>query len=484
MFSSIATKISTKTILCISALIHILCAYFSTGFYHFDEHFQILEFLNFKQGGISAEELTWEYERMVRPWLQVYIYYFTIIPFKFLGIDSPFSQALIIRQFTGLIGFISVLKFQGLLKYYFDNKVFRKWAIILLHFTWFIPYLHIRPSAEGLGLSFFCLGLTYFLKSYYKNKYYYSIAGGFFLGLSYGVRYQLAVAVAVLWFWAIYNYPKKVKQHTFSALSILAIIILGVLVDYFGYGVWTFAPYNLYLANFVDGILSAHGESPIYAYILLSLKGGIFPLALVFLISSAWAFYKRLNNPFVCSMLAFFLFHTIIGHKELRFIFPMLFFTPLYLLFFIEDNLGKLKKYKAVSIFGLFLIIINFVALTTVSFKAANSYVDFHKYIYESEINHFYSKDYDPFSNTKLTYNFYKKQNLTIDVIENKELASLQAPYHLLLHRGAGYLELTSRENCRLLYSNYPTWLIRYFNVGNWASRSKVISFFKCRANH
>ena len=49
--------------------------FFSTGFQHFDEHFQILEFVNLKWGGIRGESLAWEYREKIRPWFQPWLFY-------------------------------------------------------------------------------------------------------------------------------------------------------------------------------------------------------------------------------------------------------------------------------------------------------------------------------------------------------------------------------------------------------------------------
>jgi phosphatidylinositol glycan class B len=42
-------------------ILHLLAAIFSVGFYHTDEHFQILEFLNYKLGRSTGAELAVEF---------------------------------------------------------------------------------------------------------------------------------------------------------------------------------------------------------------------------------------------------------------------------------------------------------------------------------------------------------------------------------------------------------------------------------------
>src|SRR5919206_4106439 len=56
--------------LLIGLAFHLVAAYFNAGYYHYDEHFQILEFANYKLGRVPAESLAWEFHEKIRPWFQ------------------------------------------------------------------------------------------------------------------------------------------------------------------------------------------------------------------------------------------------------------------------------------------------------------------------------------------------------------------------------------------------------------------------------
>jgi len=57
-----------------SVIIYSITAYFSVGYYYFDEHYQILEFANIKLGLTETESLPWEYAAKIRPSIQPLIY--------------------------------------------------------------------------------------------------------------------------------------------------------------------------------------------------------------------------------------------------------------------------------------------------------------------------------------------------------------------------------------------------------------------------
>lgn len=75
----------------LSAIIHLLAAVFSSGFYQYDEHFQVLEFLSYLQGRSSGSELPWEFQNQIRSWTQPMAYFgLSKILFQ-IGVTSPFT---------------------------------------------------------------------------------------------------------------------------------------------------------------------------------------------------------------------------------------------------------------------------------------------------------------------------------------------------------------------------------------------------------
>src|SRR5690606_2039502 len=90
-----------KNLIYLSILIHIIAAWFSVGFYHPDEHYQIIEFANYKLGGIPATELPWEFPAEMRPAFQPLMAY---IIFKIAGLftSDAYILAFILRLISGL----------------------------------------------------------------------------------------------------------------------------------------------------------------------------------------------------------------------------------------------------------------------------------------------------------------------------------------------------------------------------------------------
>ena len=106
----------------ISFFFHILGAFFSLGAHHADEHYQILEFLNYKLGKTDASGLAWEFESQIRPWFQIYIYYYLVKFLNFFGVFSPFHYALFFRVVSSLLGFAAICSFYPLIKRWFEKE--------------------------------------------------------------------------------------------------------------------------------------------------------------------------------------------------------------------------------------------------------------------------------------------------------------------------------------------------------------------------
>jgi phosphatidylinositol glycan class B len=87
-----------RKLIIVGIVIHIITAVFSVGYYHVDEHFQILEFTSMKLGLAEENSLPWEYQAHLRPALQPAIAFMTIKAISFIGLDNPFFHATLLRK--------------------------------------------------------------------------------------------------------------------------------------------------------------------------------------------------------------------------------------------------------------------------------------------------------------------------------------------------------------------------------------------------
>lgn len=68
-----------------------IIAFYTDGYFHPDEHYQLIEFAGSKTGHTNENDLAWEYQEQMRPTLQPWIAY-TILSVLKIFTTNPFSQ--------------------------------------------------------------------------------------------------------------------------------------------------------------------------------------------------------------------------------------------------------------------------------------------------------------------------------------------------------------------------------------------------------
>jgi phosphatidylinositol glycan class B len=143
------------------------------------------------------------------------------------------------------------------------------------------------------------------------------IASGFLLGASFVLREQLAPAIAII---GIYLCGRAVKNWVFAlGTALLPVIAVGVL-DWLSWGemfrsLWA----NPYL-NLVVGIAGSYFDSSPPVYYLLNLLY-LWLWGTIAMVSLTWRGARKLPIAGLAA-LVIIVEHSVLAHKELRFIFP------------------------------------------------------------------------------------------------------------------------------------------------------------------
>lgn len=459
--------LNLKNLILISFLCHFFSGIFSSGFHHFDEHFQINEFLAFKLGLTEKEYLPWEFHENMRPWPQVFFYYLFAAPLNYLK-ASPFFIATFLRTLTSLLAVLSTISLLPNLRQLFrSNELKVKWSFLLLNFSWFSLYIHSRASSENLAAITFIFALSLI----FRKKASFQVLSGFLIGLSFLSRYQMAISGIALLLW-ILIYKKHFKQFLYICLGGILSLILGVFIDFWGQGSWNFNFWNYFYQNIVLDKASSFGVSPWWFYFKYAFTRGIPPISLIYILSTLYFWYKKPKSYLTWVTLPFFIIHSLIGHKELRFIFPLILICPIFVVYAFDEV--KENKYfiKFLKFTGAFSLIISLIVI----FRAANPSVKFYKFIADNKIKEITHFSENPYQMVGLKINFYNPQRTKI---YHKTQKDFSKEGYYFFNRGHHVFEMEKVKNCKLLYLTYPKWTLN-FNYFNWLSRSRVWSLFRC----
>ena len=179
-----------------------------------------------------------------------------------------------------------------------------------------------------------------------------ALISGIFFGLSFTFRFQLGFVVMFCWLWMVFIEKIKFSKALGMAVGVVMMIFLQVLVDYWGYGQWTFTPWNYVYDNLV---LIEKGKDnhllpyvyPWWGYFKFSFMKGVPPLSLFLMASQLLFWYKRPLHLLTWATLPLLIIHSMISIKAMRYLFPIAILTPLTLLelpLILKLNQSFLKK--------------------------------------------------------------------------------------------------------------------------------------------
>jgi GPI mannosyltransferase 3 len=480
----------------IAITIHLLAAWFSIGHYHDDEYAQILSFATSKIGMDMQSELMWEFEAGVRSGFQPNIAFVIAKVTSFVGIDSPFILAFIYRLISAVISFAATVVFINAIAKDISSKTAFKWAVFFLFFSWVLLFINVRFSSEGWATSFFLLGLGLYL---YPNpasiKRYLSI--GFFLGLAFLARYQVGFMLLGLGLWMLFIHRISYINLFYILLAGVLTLILGAGFDWWLYGEPTVSSWQYFKWHY-DGLTSASGGistsvyEPWWFYIQYSALQLIPPITLLLpiVVVVFWVLFP--TNAITWLTIPFVFFHTYFGHKEMRYLFPLLPFAPvMFAMVCINLNQRfKLMEYRFVKyswqlILGVSLFLNVILVVLVLSIPASKEVALWQSCLTPIAVekptillildqNGSYS---DP---AELNLDFYNTKSLTITSVRNeshiKEIMA-QHPEKNILYASRkrnrsqqlDEANLSHQLTCQAL----PNWILK-ININNWTSRTSM----------
>jgi len=298
-----------------------LQSWHSQGYYEQDEYFQTIEFASYKLGTTPAADLAWEFPARIRPFLQPAIDLVAMRGLRAAGLSSPGAALFTLRLLSGLASLLALLLLWRALAPRLEDDRGRTWLLAALLFTWYVPFIAVRTSSESLSGSLLAAALAAFLLLESRP----ALAGlvsGALLGLSFDVRYQIALAAVGFGAWLLF-----VRRPGIGAVAVLVFGFaltagLGLVLDRWGYGQWTFTPWNYLRVNLLEGKAASMGVEPFWFYPadLVALQA---PLSTVLLVAAAVFCVKAPRHPITWITAFFVVGHSLLVHKGSRFLFPM-----------------------------------------------------------------------------------------------------------------------------------------------------------------
>ena len=306
-----------------AAVVLFIACWNSVGFHQGDEHFQIMEFANYKLGFLEKENLTWEFGEQMRPAFQPAIAFATYKFFSLFGEVNPHWMAFTLRLFSAALFLGLTVLIYRRYKTELPKKLL-SWFGLLLFFHWCTIYGGIRFSGEnwsglfaGIGLLIYPIpGLQHRNNVFTPARKGPAIAcflAGVLFGLSFLLRYQMAVGVVGFGAWLLLVGKERWGRLGLTILGGLLALGFGTILDHWMYGEWVAAPWNYLRINVFEGVAATYGSRPVWAYPWLIFLRGIPPLSIIYVAAIGWFVYQYRRDPLTWLFAAFFVVHSMLS---------------------------------------------------------------------------------------------------------------------------------------------------------------------------
>ncbi len=487
--------ITPKYIILTGCLFTLLFAFFSNEVYHPDEHFQILEYAHMKLFGTPVPaELPWEYVLMMRPGLQPMIAYGLGWLLDAGGIYSPYLLFSLLHVLSGALSIVSVLAFYRAVRGTLSGPSEEKWLLLLSFFLWFMVYLHVRFSSETFSGNLLLLLVSVYL-SYgqreRKRPFVWGAGMGLLAGAAFISRYQVGFALFGFGLWLLV-FARRWRLLAGLALGGAAMLGVGVLVDYWLYGTWTCSPVNYVRENILNSHIDKFGIKPWYFYLSDTVSKGFVVYGLAILAATCWFFVRNPKHVITWTMVPFLLAHQLVGHKELRFLFPVLPFIPFFAVLLARDLPQRLLRNRIVRLVGVLAVVLNFALIVYNVIPIKNTDIFFYRMMDDycrgkervcvlnvKDEPTYYSYGEFMIGPRVVTARFYMPRNMelrlagSISELEREARRLRRACPDVFILSGDERLpEHTALPVKKVAWNPYPKWIIRYFNFNDWVSLS------------
>ena len=469
----------------------LLTAWFSVGYNHPDEHFQILEYCNYKLGFSAAKDLPWEFATRCRTSVQPFLAFCLCKAMLALGIFRPLWAAFLLRLIAALLSWWVTVRLIAKLLPGFATETGRKFFVACSVFLWFVPYLSARFSAENLSASLFLLAVSFILDFESPDghkKIWMPLLAGCLLGFVFFVRVQMAFAMIGLGIWMLFIKRFKLSVWLLMIAGAVVAVIPSVMADHWMYGEWLFTPYLYFKTNLINHVAEKWGVFPWYYYIVMYVQMAIPPISIVLPVLFLWGVRKRITDVFSLITVVFLLGHFMIGHKEMRFLYPVSFAFTYVAATGLDAWLADHSLKPLYKGFAKILVGFNLVILSVRTFMPAQEAMLYFNFLYRYAGSHPTTMVHwgrTPYGLSVLQANFYRHPDLQLissgTCWADFDTALNNVPRDrdlLFLSRQIKPEPEIAGYKLKKLYCIYPDWLLR-FNIGDWEERSNIWTVYQ-----
>lgn len=459
------------TLLLISHLAAVIC---SRGYFQYDEHYQVLEFIQWKLGLARSADMPWELRAQMRPWLHPLLFF----PLEWLSLHalelSPLVRTTLHRAcVAGLALFVIARRTRQ------QPRLLPFYACLF-----FFPFLDVRISSELIGGWLFVLAYALDQDCEPQQARSWSFGCGMLFGLAVVIRLQVSVLVFGLL--AYHVRERQVARCIWLVLGLLLTMIVGTLCDAWGYGNVTLVAWNYFNENVLLGkaVRFGSGASPWYWYLVALPEKTCYAPGAVMLAALGWQWFRRPSSKLTFVSMPFVLLHCAIAHKELRFLFSLAPLMPDMLSGLWQD----LRALRVARYLGAAFVACNLILLVMAALHDADPDIGLYAALYSYPPARTATLYYDNNTNPLGPWGLVPSYYLGTLGLKSRPLRFAHKPWRglVMFDRLTAYAAQRTEARCELLASRYPKVVLDHWPAwmperGPWI---KLWSLWKCPQPH
>jgi phosphatidylinositol glycan class B len=477
-------------VLAAAASLHAIAAWRNAGFFGADEHYLIIEFAQHKLGRQALSGLAWEFAARVRPALQPLIAAGAIAAWHRVGVASPFVIATSLRILSSVLGLWAALALCARCLPTISDRWLRGSAVLITLFLWMGPFVHGRFSSENWGGALWAAGLCVLLDAAdawpvrRSRAVVAAVSCGLIWSAAFYCRFQIGFMIAGAGLWMLIIRGGTLGLVSIAGAAFVAGCGLNECADRWLYGLWSFVPWRYFSFNLVQGGAATFGVAPWWRLAVYAAVGLIPPYSLgilAVLLAGAWPARRHL---LVWATVPLVVAHGVIGHKEARFLFPLLYVVgPLLAVSAASLPWPARKRLLAWlhTPFGqtnlMALCVINAGLLVATLLVPAHETYPLYRWLWDHSQARpltLYTIGGSPYELSGADNSFYRSDNVRLLPIETASelVTALRQPGEaprFIYYRGLERPPLLGQAGveCPAVFHTFPTWLppIDYFNL-------------------
>lgn len=354
-----------RLVFLVAALVYLITAWNSTGYHSADEHYQIVAFAQWKLGELPMEHLAWEFDAGIRsslqPWIAVGVFKLAGI----FGVDDPFMRSFLLRALSALLALVAM---RDLLRATapHSNERLGKAYVLLAYGLWFLPFLAVRFSSEGWSASLLVLFVSTILRAPEDRRWMWK--AGSLAGMAILCRPSTGLLVVSVISWLLLVRRERIRTLIGLGASLMGILFIGSILDALFYERTVHTLWAYLALGFGADTTIQFDVLPWWYYPPWIIKYAISPIGTSILLAFLVVLVHKPKHVLIWCMLPFATAHSVIPHKELRFLYPLAPLVPWLLIeawFILAPWLKRFPR-ELFRVLAALLVVTNLVGLAVV----------------------------------------------------------------------------------------------------------------------